>query len=223
LIETAELMRYYHAGEYRPYEPEQLLTVVCEALRRAPRYCRLARVIRDISSGDIVAGNRVSNLREVAEQRLRAQGVPLLDIRSREIKRRSLGEAHMRVTEYATSVSEERFIELVTDDDALLGFCRLSLPLTAAEPGLAELQGSALIRELHVYGASLALGQASRADAQHRGYGTSLLIQAAQLAAAAGYADLAVISAVGTRPYYRARGFGDGELYQHLPLPPRKS
>jgi elongator complex protein 3 len=222
LIETAELMRYYHAGEYQPYEPEQLLSVVCEALRRAPRYCRLARVIRDISSGDIVAGNRVSNLREVAEQRLRAEGVALMDIRSREIKRRSLGEARLRVTEYVTSISEERFIELVTDDDALLGFCRLSLPLTAATTsGIAELQGSALIRELHVYGASLALGQAPGGDAQHRGYGTRLLTEAAQLAAANGFRDLAVISAVGTRAYYRARGFLDAELYQHLPLPLR--
>jgi len=216
LIETAELMRYYQAGEYRPYEAEELLLVVCEALQRAPRYCRLARVIRDISSGDIVAGNRLSNLREVAEQRLRAQGVRLLDIRSREIKQKAHGEARLRVTDYETSVSTERFIELVTDSDALLGFCRLSLPLAAAEAAVAELQGSAVIRELHVYGASLALGQAPRADAQHRGYGTRLLQEAAQLAAAAGFRDLAVISAVGTRPYYRARGFRDGALYQHL-------
>jgi len=215
LIETAELMRYYQAGEYRPYEPEELLAVVCEALQRAPRYCRLARVIRDISSGDIVAGNRLSNLREVAERRLRAQGVRLVDIRSREIKHKAHGEARLRVTEYATSVSTERFIELVTDDDALLGFCRLSLPLAAAD---GELQDSAMIRELHVYGASLALGQAPRADAQHRGYGTRLLNEASRLAAAAGFRGLAVISAVGTRPYYRARGFRDGELYQHLTL-----
>jgi elongator complex protein 3 len=179
----------------------------------------LARVIRDISSGDIVAGNRSSNLREVAERRLRAQGVKLQDIRSREIKHRAHGQARLQVTEYDSSVSRERFIELVTEDDALLGFCRLSLPLMAAECALEELRGSALIRELHVYGASLALGQAPRSDAQHRGYGTRLLREAAQLAAAAGFRDLAVISAVGTRPYYRARGFRDGELYQHLPLP----
>jgi elongator complex protein 3 len=227
LIETAELMRYYQAGDYRPYEPAELLAVVSEALRRAPRYCRLARVIRDISSGDIVAGNRVSNLREVAERALRAQGAQLSDIRSREIKRQSLaarGELRLRVTEYTTGVSEERFIELATAEDALLGFCRLSLPLRSAADlplaaaNIAELQGSALIRELHVYGASLALGQAPGGDAQHRGYGTWLLTEAAQQAAAQGFCDLAVISAIGTRPYYRARGFRDGELYQHMSL-----
>ena len=219
LIETAELMRHYQAGTYQPYGPEELLSVVCEALRRAPRYCRLARVIRDISSGDIVDGNRVSNLRELAERRLRAQGVQLMDIRSREIKRRSAGEAHLRVTEYATSVSDERFIELVTEDDALLGFCRLSLPWPGRSGfDLVELHRCALVRELHVYGASLALGQAPQRDAQHRGHGTRLLAEAAQLAAANGFERLAVISAVGTRPYYRARGFQDGELYQHFAL-----
>jgi len=69
-----------------------------------------------------------------------------------------------------------------------------------------------------VYGASLALGEASSARAQHRGFGTRLLEEAARQARAAGYEDLAVISAVGTRPYYRERGFHDGELYQHRPL-----
>jgi elongator complex protein 3 len=217
LIETAELMRFYRAGEYQPYAHAALIEVVCEALARAPRYCRLARVIRDISSGDIVAGNRASNLREVAERVLQARGVSLQDIRSREIKRRTLSAAVLRVTEYDSSVSREHFVELVTHEEALLGFCRLSLPAAGAAP-LAELQGSALIRELHVYGASLALGQTPRGDAQHRGYGTQLLAEAAKRAAAHGFRSLAVISAVGTRPYYRARGFRDGELYQHLPL-----
>jgi len=34
----------------------------------------------------------------------------------------------------------------------------------------------------------------------------------------AGYRDLAVISSVGTREYYRRLGFVDGTLYQHLTI-----
>jgi len=219
LIESAELMRYYHAGTYRPYTHDELLEVVSDALRLAPRYCRLARVIRDISSGDIVAGNRTSNFREVAERNLRERGERPQEIRSREIKLTPLGraqEASLRVTQYDTSVSEERFLELVTPDDQLLGFCRLSLP---KQPGfIPELAHSALIRELHVYGASLALGQAPRDNAQHQGFGKRLLTEAAMQASERGFEDLAVISAVGTREYYRARGFHDGALYQHLKL-----
>jgi len=219
LIESAELMRHYEAGEYAPYGDAQLLSIVCEALRLTPRYCRLSRVIRDISSQDIVAGNRIANLREVAERTLAARGQAPCDIRSREIKQRALSaddRAALVVTAYETSVSEERFIEFVTDDDRVLGFCRLSLPRT---PGaIAEIAHSALVRELHVYGGSLSLGEFSLARAQHKGFGTRLLDEAAAQARAAGFADLAVISAIGTRPYYRSRGFSDGALYQHRVL-----
>jgi elongator complex protein 3 len=219
LVESAELMRFYESGAYRPYEPEQLLSIVCEALARAPRYCRLARVIRDISSQDIVAGNRISNLREVAERRLRERGRAPREIRSREIKQQTLAAdatAELRTTRYETRVSREHFLEFVTPDDRILGFCRLSLPTAAGT--IAELAGSALIRELHVYGASLPLGEAARQRAQHQGFGARLLGEAARQAAADGFNDLAVISAVGTRPYYRRHGFRDGELYQHLGL-----
>jgi elongator complex protein 3 len=75
-----------------------------------------------------------------------------------------------------------------------------------------------VIRELHVYGGALALGARDGARAQHRGLGRRLVREASARALEAGYRALAVISAVGTRPYYRALGFGDGALYQHLPL-----
>lgn len=219
LIESAELMRYYEDGSYRPYTHDELLEVLCETLRRAPRYCRLARVVRDISSHDIVAGNRLSNFREVAERALQQRGQTPCEIRSREIKRAGVADvsaALLRTTAYATGVSEERFIEFTTEADQLLGFCRLSLP--ALPNFVPELARSALIRELHVYGASLAIGQSPGVHAQHQGLGTRLLQEAERQASAAGFEDLAVISAVGTRVYYRARGFSDGALYQHKPL-----
>ena len=39
-----------------------------------------------------------------------------------------------------------------------------------------------------------------------------------EIARAAGHESLSVISAIGTRDYYRRRGFLDGRLYQHRPL-----
>ena len=76
------------------------------------------------------------------------------------------------------------------------------------------------MRELHVYGQSLRLGEAAPGSAQHLGLGTRLLERAAGLARAAGHARLAVISATGTRDYYRQRGFVDGERYQLRELAP---
>jgi elongator complex protein 3 len=218
LIESAELMRFYESGEYVPYTHAQLLQVFEHVLAGTPRYCRLARVIRDISSGDIVAGNRMSNFREVAESALRARGVGLVEIRAREIRdgRFSHDDARLRTTGYATGIGDERFIEAVTPEDRLLGFCRLALPSGAGF--IPETAHSALLREVHVYGGSLEFGARDEARAQHRGLGKRLIAEAAAQAKSAGFADLAVISAIGTRGYYRKLGFSDGALYQHLAL-----
>jgi elongator complex protein 3 len=218
LVKSAELMRYYDAGAFEPYSHDDLLHVLSSALALTPRYCRLSRVVRDISSGDIVDGNRVANFRELAEQALTHRGLRCEDIRSREIKHERFDQQSLRLraTCYETSIGQERFLELCTPEDRLVGFVRLSLPERTSF--VAEIAGSAVIRELHVYGAALALGAHDGNRPQHQGLGRRLLHEAAARAHAAGYADLAVISAVGTRPYYRKLGFTDGELYQHLAL-----
>ena len=66
---------------------------------------------------------------------------------------------------------------------------------------------------MHVYGQSLAVGAEKQGAAQHAGLGTRLLQRAAEIASNAGFARLAVISAVGTREYYLERGFERGDLY----------
>jgi elongator complex protein 3 len=218
LIESAELMAYWQDGRWRPYDQGELLEVLVECLRRTPESCRLTRVIRDIPGTDIVAGNRRTNFRELAEAELARRGLPARDIRAREVRHRAveLGELELRETRYGTSVGEERFLQYVTPDDRLAAFLRLSLPNAAVQIG--EIATSAMIREVHVYGRLVGLGERRAGRSQHLGLGTLLIERAVDLAAEAGFADLAVISAVGTRDYYRRLGFADGELYQHQRL-----
>jgi len=78
---------------------------------------------------------------------------------------------------------------------------------------LSELDGAALVREVHVYGQSLEVGDSKEGAAQHIGLGTRLLEHAEEIARQNGFEKLAVISAVGTRDYYAGRGFDLGELY----------
>ena len=73
--------------------------------------------------------------------------------------------------------------------------------------------GAALIREVHVYGQSLAVGAEKAGAAQHAGLGTRLLEEAERIAKAHGFERMAVISAVGTRGYYLGRGFERDKLY----------
>lgn len=218
LIKTAPLMDYFEKGLWKPYTEDELVFVLKGLLQYVPRYCRVTRVIRDISSDDIVAGNKKTNLRQIVEQDLEKEGVLLKDIRSREVKGLEVAsdDLSLKITEYETLVSKEFFIEYVTSDEKIAGFLRLSLPLI--ESFVDELKGCAVIREVHVYGKSVEVGESEKGKAQHIGLGKSLIDKAKSLSLENGFSKLSVISAVGTRPYYAKLGFEKGDLYQSLPV-----
>lgn len=218
LIETAELVQRYEDGSWRPYSREELLEVLVSCLAQVPPYCRVTRVIRDIPGGDILVGNKTTNFRELAERELRERGLESRDIRAREIRSESVrtGDLRLEPVEYATSTGDEVFLQFTTASNRLVAFCRLSLP--SRPVFLEEIARSAMVREVHVYGAVVGIGGARDGRSQHRGLGKRLLDEAARWASERGFDDLAVISSVGTRDYYRGLGFVDGELYQHRPL-----
>jgi len=105
------------------------------------------------------------------------------------------------------------FFLLTQVDDHLAGFLRLSLPGDTEVSGIEELRDAAIVREVHVYGQSLEVGEDRVGMAQHSGLGTRLLEEAERIAKDAGYRQLAVIAAVGTRTYYAGRGFELGAYY----------
>lgn len=230
LIPKTPLMSFYERGLWRPYQREELLELLTSAMPLTPEYCRLTRVIRDIPSTDIHVGNQETNFREVVEAELKSRGVALREIRSREVRGRVTSHEPpcLRETIYETSVSTEYFINLEdSKSDLLLGFCRLSLPKDPSELSseyaltsamAQELEGCAIIREVHVYGQSLMINEVSAPAAQHRGFGRLLVQRATEISSSSKFKRLAVISSIGTRAYYEKLGFQRRELYQHLEL-----
>ena len=216
LIESAKLMQQYQAGDWRPYSHDELLELLVDCFQRTPEYCRLTRVIRDIPGTDIVDGNKVTNFRQLVERELERRGGRSADIRAREIRKKAVKGAELKLDSqvYASSIGDEVFLQFITNQRDIAGFLRLSLPDPADEPLLEELRGCAMIREVHVYGLALGIGATGEGRAQHAGLGRRLIERAAAIAAERGYERLAVISSVGTREYYRKRGFADGALYQ---------
>ncbi|MEO1088554.1 MAG: radical SAM protein, partial [Acidobacteriota bacterium] len=218
LIETAELMVHYRSGAWKPYGHDELAELLEGCMLQVPEYCRVTRVIRDIPGDEIVDGNKTTNFRQVVEQRLEKKGLRSRDIRAREIRRGRLDAEGLELAAkvYDTPGSREVFLQIVTSDDRLAGFCRLSLP--SAPSAIDEVSGCAMIREVHVYGSVSAIGDdpddALGGRSQHRGLGRRLVEEGARRAAEAGFGRLAVISAIGTREYYRKLGFEDGRLYQ---------
>jgi elongator complex protein 3 len=215
LLENAELYDYWQRGEYRPYTEEEVTEVLIACKAQVPRYVRLTRIIRDIPTTNVVEGNKKANLRQVAQERMKERGLQCRCIRCREVRRTAVNQAALalRVATYETDATTEHFLSFETADDRIAGFLRLSLPRRDVELPLPELVGQAMIREVHVYGPALPLGEASQGEAQHTGLGTRLVEKAREIARAAGYGRMAVISAIGTREYYARLGFALDGLY----------
>jgi elongator complex protein 3 len=216
LLANAELYEYWQRGEFHPYTTQELIDLIADIKPNIPRYCRVNRVIRDIPSTNVVEGNRRTSLRQDVHEEMKRRGTVCQCVRCREVRGSKIDAATLKLDDlvYEAEAAEEHFISYVTPDDKLAGFIRLSLPgADAPATGLGDLDGAALIREVHVYGQSLPVGAEKEGAAQHSGLGTRLLEEAERVAKKKGYTRMAVISAVGTREYYLERGFERGELY----------
>ena len=230
LVSGTQLVQKYREGAWQPYAKDELVDVLVQDVLATPPYVRISRMIRDISATDILVGNKHTNLRQMVEQKLATEDVAnhVQEIRFREINQQQVSAAELTLQDfvYTTAVSDEHFLQWVTADNKIAGFCRLSLPhwdkLTAGTCDVTANEllvqpGQAMIRELHVYGQALSLGSEGM-SAQHQGLGQKLLAKASSIAAEADYTSLNVISSIGTRAYYRAQGFSDAGLYQQKAL-----
>lgn len=216
LLENTELYEYWQRGEFHPYTTTQLIDLIADVKPGIPRYCRVNRIIRDIPSTHVVDGNRRTSLRQDIHVEMKRRGTHCECVRCREVRGKSVRTESLRLNDlpYSTDSAEEHFISFVTSNDKLAGFIRLSLPnRDSPQTGLDDLTGAALIREVHVYGQSLPVGEEREGAAQHAGLGTRLLERAEEIAGEKGFRKLAVISAIGTRKYYLDRGFERGEYY----------
>lgn len=221
LLEGTGLHELWQQGQYRPYPEEALIDLLVRCKTLMPPYSRINRLMRDIPAQYIVAGTTKSNLRQLVQAQMHARGLACQCIRCREVRGKEIAvgqdlatqELRLDVVSYPTDATQEHFLQYLTAAGHLVGFLRLSLPIAPRDIlPIPEIREAAMVRELHVYGPAQALGQRGGA-AQHRGLGTRLLDAAADIASQARFETLAVIAAVGTRPYYRERGFTAGDLY----------
>lgn len=216
LLANAELYDFWLRGEYQPYSTEDLIELIADIKPTIPTYCRVNRVIRDIPSTNVVEGNKRTSLRQDVHAELQRRGTRCRCIRCREIRGQAVEPDGLELQDsiYEAGGAEEHFLSLVTQDDRLAGFLRLSLPRAdSAAVGLVDLEGAALIREVHVYGQSLEFGANPTGAAQHAGLGMRLMQAAETRASRRSYRRMAVISALGTRGYYRRLGYRLGETY----------
>ena len=214
---------WYQKGTYTPYTTEQASEVIAEIKKFIPPWVRVMRVQRDIPSHLILAGVKKSNLRQLANDQLQAQGGKCQCIRCREVGHRmqidhvkpDLEKVKIQSICYDASEGKEVFISAEDHiNKVLLGYLRLRVPSAKAHRPEIIAVPSAIVRELHVYGPLVPVGKHSAGAWQHKGFGADLLKEAERMAREDfGLKKLLVISALGTRRYYMRFGYERDGVY----------
>jgi len=210
VMPSSELEKIYWKKQYEPYSKKVIQTILIKMLKLIPRYCRVMRVMREIPPEFLVAGTINIDLRKDIEEGLRKGKFELKEIRYREIgfalrgKREIDKNLKLKITNYDASGGKELFLEIVNSDDILFGLLRLRFP---KKTFLKELKDCALIREIHVYGKALNLGEISALASQHQGLGKWMMNEAEKICKKNNFKKIAVISGIGVRGYYKKLGY----------------
>ena len=205
VVPGTELAEMTARGEFEPYDAEEAAEVISEFYRHIPEYVRVMRIQRDIPADKITGGVKKGNLRELVEAKFQKKGIAPKEIRYREVglRRGSLRDFNPKRMDYDASGGKETFLSFENEDGMIAGFIRLRFPQESSRKEIDG--GTALIRELHVYGSEAPLEAGG--DVQHRGLGARLLEEAENIARDAGKEKMIIISGVGVREYYRKHGY----------------
>jgi elongator complex protein 3 len=226
----SQIYKWWKQGKYKPYSNKQLLNLLINIKKIIPPYVRVNRLIRDIPSTRIEAGNKISNLREVIQKEMIKRGLRCKCIRCREVGHQNKNwrsEAKLRagaelcsatpklfVQKYQASGGTEYFISFESPDKKILyAFVRLRIPNFKTPPIFQELRDTALVRELHTYGHLVPIDHASSGATQHTGLGKKLMAEAEKIVKKFGIKKTAVISGIGVREYYKKLGYRKAGTY----------
>lgn len=218
--EYAELYEWYKKGDYRPFAEKDLLELLLKVKTLVPPYVRINRLIRDIPEESIIAGNRITNLRQYLQKELKKRGQCCVCIRCREVKNdnKDIAQALLIKREYAASDGQEIFLSYESEDQSkIYAFLRLRINQDPNQNIFPELENASLVRELHVYGQMIPTDQANPhkdkeegneiGQTQHLGFGKKLMAEAEKITREKKLSKIAVISGIGVRNYYRKLGY----------------
>lgn len=198
VLKEAKLYKLWKKGEYKPYSDKQLINLLIGIKKNIPYYVRINRLIRDIPSPSISAGNKISNLRQI----LKNKNIVCKCIRCRETGHNKYPHKKIKMfrENYGASGGKEIFLTFESPDRKIL-YAFLRLRINQADS--LFLKNTAIIRELHTYGQTIPISQKSDAI-QHKGLGKKLMAKAEKIVKKEfpRVKEIAVIAGVGVREYY---------------------
>jgi len=228
VVRGTKVFEWWKNRKYAPLDTEDAVNLIADVKEFIPPWMRIMRVQREIPSRLILAGPNKGNLRERALTLLRKRGKHCRCIRCREVGHRRMKadveprfeEVRLIRTCYESSDGTEVFLseeDLTTD--TLVAYLRLRVPSSSAHRMEIASQACSIVRELHVYGPVVPIGERDAKAWQHRGYGISLLKEAERISKEEfGLRKILVLSALGTKQYYMRAGYArDGPyMSKHL-------
>ncbi len=204
VIAGTQLETWYRDGRYQPYPENKLMDLMINIKTSIPKYVRVPRVMRDIPSKFIVAGCKDLALRGSLKRLMAELGVRCNCVRCREYGHRlrdgwKIGEPRLKRQDYMASGGKEVFLSFEDEEETLFGLLRMRVGCSAGNGD------SAMVREIHVFGPEVPVGQRRVEAAQHKGLGGELLKEAERIARDEFKARrIAIISGVGVREYFRS-------------------
>jgi elongator complex protein 3 len=219
VVENTRLHEWWKNGDYEPLSTERAVELISKVKQIVPPWVRIMRVQRDIPLHQIKAGVDKSNLRQLIHNRLREVGGKCGCIRCREVGLRARDGIHpdeikLIHCEYVASGGIESFISAEdVENDVLVGFVRLRVPSCRQFRPQITLD-TGLIRELHVYGKMLPVGEVSDESWQHQGWGHTLMAEAEKIAREKyDLNHIVIMSALGTKKYFARMGYLKSGVY----------
>jgi len=219
VTKNSDLYPIWKKGKYRPLTDKQSEKMILEIKEKfIPRYVRIQRLVRDVPAEEIVAGPKISNLRQLIAKESRCR---CIRCRQADEPPRKGQKIILNRIDYPASGGQEIFLEYCdAKKDKLFALLRLRIPGTTKYTKLdfikqlSALVGCAIIREVHTYGKVSAIGERSKNSFQHLGLGKKLIAEAERIAKNEfGLKQIAVISGVGVRAYYRKLGYRQKDTY----------
>ena len=205
VIAETELEKWYQDERYQPYPMDDLIDLMIGIKTNVPGYVRIPRVMRDIPGKFIVAGCKGLALRSALKKQMNKIGVGCKCIRCREYGHRlrdglKIGEPRLKRLNYEASGGKEVFLSFEDDEETIFGLLRMRVNSPAVGDG-----GLAMVRELHIFGQEVPLGEKYAGATQHVGLGLELLKEAERIAKEEFKARrIAILSGVGAREYFRS-------------------
>lgn len=209
-----KLEKMWKEGKYIPMTDEETLKMLVEIKKIVPPFVRIRRILRDFSAPMVSSGPKKSNIRELALDVLKKQGVRCRCTRCREPQhaKKIYGldvdsdSIQLVRRDYYAGEGKEVFLSFEdTKNDILISLLRLRIP--SEKIHRKEMIDATIVREIHTYGTHTPVNSVSN-DFQHKGFGKNLLSEAARISKEEfDKKKMVVIAGAGVKEYFLKQGF----------------